>query len=254
MKIGLPLVRKTILLALACLLLAPVNAAARSVKQKKQAARAQFDAAESLRDALDAKPESQRTRRDYQSVIDAYRKVYYTAPNSIKADESVLAVAELLEEQGLVLNDSKSLKDAVGQYVFLRREYPGSKYRAEALYTIGEIYRDDLNDKVQAKATFEDFLKHYPGNSHAEEARKALAEIDNPSAANNPFKAKSAKREHAARPKVLRATEDAPKPPIDDESATTAQLQQAQQQDASTTTADATPHKLAHLTSIWSRR
>src|SRR5215813_7363771 len=189
MKIGLPLVRKTILLALAGVLLSPVNAAARSVKQKKQAARTQFDVAEQLRDTLDAKPESQRTRRDYQNVIDAYRKVYYTAPSSVKADESVLAVAELLEEQGLLLNDSKSLKDAIGQYVFLRREYPGSKYRADALFTIAEIYHDDLTDNVQAKAAYEDFVKRYPGNSHAQEAHKAIAEIDNPSAANNPFKA-----------------------------------------------------------------
>src|SRR5215467_8679970 len=195
MTIGLPLVRKTILLALACLLLAPVSVAARTVKQKKQAARAQFDVAEQMRDALDAKPESQRTRHDYQNVIDAYRKVYYTAPSSVKADESVLAVAELLEEQGLVLNDSKSLKDAIGQYVFLRREYPGSKYRAEALLNIAEIYRDDLNDKVQARAAFEDFVKRYPGNSRAADARKAIAEIDNPSAANSPFKAKAPKRE-----------------------------------------------------------
>ncbi|HKV94868.1 MAG TPA: N-acetylmuramoyl-L-alanine amidase [Candidatus Angelobacter sp.] len=257
MKIGLPLARKAILLALACVLLLPVCAAARTVKQKKQAARAQFDVAERLRDALDAKPESQRTRHDFQNVIDAYRKVYYTAPTSVKADASVLAVAELLEEQGLLLNDSKSFKDSIGQYVFLRREYPGSKYRAEALYTMGEIYRDDLNDNVQAKATFEDFLKRYPGNSHAEDARKAVAEINNPSAAHDPFKPKVAKRQHTARPRVLRATEDAPRPPIDDENATTAQLQQAQaqQQDVSATTnADATPHHLARLTGIrhWS--
>jgi N-acetylmuramoyl-L-alanine amidase len=259
MKIGLPLGRKAILLALACVLLLPVCAAARSVKQKKQAARAQFDVAERLRDALDAKPESQRTRRDFQNVIDAYRKVYYTAPTSVKADASVLAVAELLEEQGLLLNDSKSFKDAIGQYVFLRREYPGSKSRAEALYTIGEIYRDDLNDNVQAKATFEDFLKHYPGNSHAEDARKTVAEINNPSSAHDPFKPKVAKRQHSARPKVERAADDAAKPPVDDENATTAQLQQAQaqaqQQDVSATAnTDATPHHLARLTGIrhWS--
>jgi len=254
MKIGLPLARKTLLLALACVLLAQVNAAARSVKQKKQAARAQFNVAEGLRATLDAKPESLRSRRDYQNVIEAYRKVYYTAPNSIKADESVLAVAELLEEQGLILNDTKSLQDAIGQYVFLRREYPGSKYRADALFTMGEIYRDDLNDNVQAKATFEDFIKHYPGNSHAQEARKAIAEIDNPSAAKNPFSAKGPRRERPSRSKTMRAADDAPKPPVDDETATTAQLQQAQQQDVSATTNDNTPHKLAHLTGIrhWS--
>ncbi len=248
--------RNAILCALACLLLAPVSAAARSVKQKKQAARAQFDVAEQLRENLDAKPEARRTRHDYQNVIDAYRKVYYVAPNSVKADESVLAVAELLEEQGLLLNDPKSLKDAIGQYVFLRREYPGSKYRADALFTIGEIYRDDLNDKVQAKATFEDFLKRYPGNSHAQEARKAVAEIDNPSAANSPFKAKATKREHAARPRVLRAAADPPKPPADDEATAEPPAAQPspQPQDVSATTSDTTSHKLAHLTAIrhWS--
>ena len=62
------------------------------------------------------KPEAQRTRHDFQKVIDAYRKVYYTAPTSAKADDSVLAVAELLEDQGRILNDPKSFKDAIGQY------------------------------------------------------------------------------------------------------------------------------------------
>ena len=76
-----------------------------------------------------------------------------------------------------------------------------------------EIYRDDLDDGKQAKATFEDFLKHYPGNSHAQEARKAIAEIDNPSAAKSPFKAKAPKRERPTRPRTLRAAEVAPKGP-----------------------------------------
>src|ERR1700756_1117525 len=131
--------RKTVILALACLLLAPAGTLARTVKQKKQAARAQFDVAEHMREVLESKPESQRTRRDYQNVIEAYRKVYYTAPSSAKADASVLAVAELLDDQGRILKDPKSFQDAIGQYIFLRREYPGSKYRAEALFAIGEI-------------------------------------------------------------------------------------------------------------------
>ena len=245
--------RNTIAVALACLLLAPVGAAARSVKQKKQAARAQFETAERLREALDGKAESDRTRREYQKVIDAYRKVYYTAPSGAKADSSVLAVAELLEEQGRVLNDPKSFKDAIGQYVFLRREYPGSKYRAEALLAIAEIYRDDLDDKVQAKAGFEDFLKHYPGNSHAPEARKAIAEIDNPSAANNPFKAKTPRRGRGSKTTTLRAAEQPAKPaaPAEDESAVS---QPAQQQEVAATTDNTQPHRLPRLTSIrhWS--
>jgi N-acetylmuramoyl-L-alanine amidase len=255
MKIGpRTLIRSTTACALACLLLAPVSAFARSVRQKKQAARVQFDMAERMREALEGKPESDRSRGDYQKVMEAYRKVYYTAPTSMKADASVLAVAELLDDQGRVLNDPKSFKDAIGQYVFLRREYPGSKHRAEALFAIAEIYRDDLNDPAQAKATFEDFLKHYPANSHAQDARKAIAEIDNPSAAVNPFKAKAPKRPRSARNKTLRAAEETPKAPApsDDETAA-APAPQPQQQDVSTS-ADAQPHRVARLTSIrhWS--
>ena len=63
------LTRKTFACALACLLLAPVSTFARTVAQKKQAARAQLETAERLRDSLESKPETQRTRRDFQKVI-----------------------------------------------------------------------------------------------------------------------------------------------------------------------------------------
>ncbi len=246
------LTRKTFACALACLLLAPVSTFARTVAQKKQAARAELETAEHMRDSLENKPEAQRTRKDFQKVMDAYRKVYYTAPSLAKADIAVQAVAELLEDQGRLLNDPKSFKDAIGQLVFLRREYPGSKFRADALFTIGEIYRDDLDDGKQAKATFEDFVKRYPGNSRAQEVRKAIAEIDNPSAAKSPFQAK-APRQHPGRPKSLRAAEDAPKPPpVADDTPDAAA--QPQQQDAAVVSNDSQPHRLPRLTGIrhWS--
>jgi N-acetylmuramoyl-L-alanine amidase len=245
------LTRKTFACALACLLLAPVGAFARTVAQKKQAARAQLETAERMRDSLESKPEAQRTRKDFQKVMDAYRKVYYTAPSLAKADVAVQAVAELLEDQGRLLNDPKSFKDAIGQLVFLRREYPGSKFRADALFTIGEIYRDDLDDAKQAKATFEDFVKRYPGNARAQEARKAIAEIDNPSVAKSPFQAK-APRQHPGRQKTLRAAEDTPKPPVADDTPEAAA--QPQQQDAAVVSNDSQPHRLPRLTGIrhWS--
>jgi N-acetylmuramoyl-L-alanine amidase len=245
--------RKTFACALACLLLASVSTLARTVAQKKQAARAQFETAERLRDSLEGKPETQRSRQDFQKVMDAYRKVYYTAPTSAKADASVQAVAELLEDQGRLLNDPKSFKDAIGQLVFLRREYPGSKHRAEALFTIGEIYRDDLDDASQAKATFEDFVKRYPGNSRAQEARKAIAEIDNPSVTKSPFQAKAPRRERPGRQKTARAMADAPpKTPAADDTADTPA--QPQQEDVASINNDSQQHHLARLTGIrhWS--
>ena len=52
------LTRQAFVWALACLLLAPVSGIARTVAQKKQAARAQFDTAERLRDSLESKTEA----------------------------------------------------------------------------------------------------------------------------------------------------------------------------------------------------
>ena len=81
-----------------------------------------------------------------------------------------MAVAETLVEMGRRFDDNSILKKAIAQYKFLRREYPGSKYRCDALFTIGEIYKDDLNDPEQARAVFQDFLKRYPRNRLAEDA------------------------------------------------------------------------------------
>ena len=157
-----------------------IPAFAATVARKKQLAREQFEQAEKLREALRRTPEKDRTRRQYERVTEAYRRVYYLSPTSSKADEAVVGVAEMLAEIGRRFNDRKMLEAAVGQYEFLRREYPGSTFRVDALFTMGEIYRDDLADSAQAKATFQEFLKHYPKSRHADDARQAIAEIDNP--------------------------------------------------------------------------
>jgi N-acetylmuramoyl-L-alanine amidase len=139
-------------------------------------ARTQFAAAEREREALNGRPAEERTRHEYQHVINAYRQVYYGAPTATKADPSVVAVAELTVEMGRRSDDDKTLRAAIGQYEFLRREYPGSRYRFEALFTIGEIYKDDLDDPVRARAVFEEFLRRYPHHHLAEQAREELAE------------------------------------------------------------------------------
>ena len=114
-------------------------------------------------------------------MADAYRKVYYVSPASSKADASVMAVAEILAEMGRQFAPGeKDLHAAIGQYEFLRREYPGSKYRVEALFTIGQIYKEDLGDEAAAKATFEEFLKRYPHTQLAPKAQEALAELNQP--------------------------------------------------------------------------
>jgi N-acetylmuramoyl-L-alanine amidase len=141
-------------------------------------AREHFATAERMREALNGRPPADRTRHDYQKVVNAYRAVYLGSPASSKADPSVVAVAETLVEMGRRFDDDQILNKAIDQYKFLRREYPGSKYRFDGLFTIGEIYKDDLNNAAAARATFADFLHHYPRNRLADDAREAIAELD----------------------------------------------------------------------------
>jgi len=144
-------------IAATCLMLAlpvsvlPAGAAVkRTVAQKKQAANTQFERAQQLREELNGTPKDERSADEYQQVIEAFRKVYYTAPTSSKADESVLAVAELFSEMGRDLDDDKYSQNAIGQYEYLRREYPGSRYRIESLFAIGQICHEQLGDDAKA--------------------------------------------------------------------------------------------------------
>ena len=141
-------------------------------------AREHFATAERMREALNGRPRADRTRRDYQRVLNAYRLIYLGAPASAKADPSVVAVAETLVEMGRRFNDDKILNEAIEQYKFLRREYPGSRYRFDGLFTIGEIYKDDLNDLEAARGTFQEFLRRYPHNRLADDARQAIVELN----------------------------------------------------------------------------
>ena len=175
-RILLPRLAGTAARVLFCASLSAV-APAHFALARQAAALSPFQNAERLREALEARPEEQRTRRDYERVLEAYRAIYHDDPASPKADASISAVADLLDEQGRVLSDSKSLHDAIGQYEFLRREYPASRYRFSALIAEGNIYRNELHDQDAAKAVFQQFLKSYPHNPLTDEARGELKEI-----------------------------------------------------------------------------
>jgi N-acetylmuramoyl-L-alanine amidase len=181
------------------LVLLPATSALARVRHNDAWARQQFTIAERMREALNGRPAAQRTRHGYQRVIDSYRRVYFGSPGSSKADPSVVATAELMVEMGRQFGDDKILRDAVEQYRFLRKEYPGSKYRFDALFTIGEIFKDDLHDSEQARATFEDFINRYPRNHLVEDARAAVQEIQAEAEARERSARKSA-RKQAARP------------------------------------------------------
>jgi N-acetylmuramoyl-L-alanine amidase len=151
------------------------NESVSSVPSKQQTALEHFDSAVQMRTSLESKPKRLRNAAEYLKVINKFRSVYYTYPASSKADESLMAVAELYQAMANDLKDSKYFYQAIRSYDFLEDQYPSSPYCADALFTSAEIHLSDLDDRKTAEEIFKDFLKRYP---HSNKARNARARLD----------------------------------------------------------------------------
>jgi N-acetylmuramoyl-L-alanine amidase len=162
-----------VILLAACVFFSAAYAQARTHRSQSWAD-TQFTKAEAQRETLNGHDEQARTRHEYQTVIASYRRIVLEAPTSSKADASAFAVAQLTAEMGRHFKDDMALYSAVREFKYLRREYPGSKHRIEALLAIGEIYKNDLGDDSDARAAFEELLRNYPRSHYAAEAQAEL--------------------------------------------------------------------------------
>jgi N-acetylmuramoyl-L-alanine amidase len=143
---------------------------------KKAAARTQFSKAEKLRAGLEGKPQKERSVKEYQSLIAAYRRVVQLAPGASEAPAALVAVAELYQEMGRAYDDAY-FQNAIDAYRFLLREYPAARSRSDALFTIGQIQQEDLGQADDAEQTYQDFLKKYPHSPKTADAQNALKVI-----------------------------------------------------------------------------
>jgi len=146
-----------------------VTAAARPVPadawQAANAARGKFEA------------QSSHTRAEYQGVMDGFRAIYHANPADVHAAAAVEQVAELLAEQGRELHDTKSLRDAAGQYAFLAKQYPTSSLAAPALGAEVALFGPGgLDDEAEAKRVTAVLKKTYPRSAAAVLAKAAASE------------------------------------------------------------------------------
>jgi len=134
-----------------------------------------FQQAVKAREVLEATSPETRTRAAYAGVLDAFRAVYHDAPRDAHAADAVRAVAELLAQQGRDFSDAKSSTAAVGQYEFLRIQYPTSRLHAEALLAEARIEEQDLGDVVLARQKYSLLVKEDARGAAGIAAREALA-------------------------------------------------------------------------------
>src|SRR2546427_2595521 len=104
---------------------------------RRAAAQGQFERAEALRAALEAKTERERSLRDYENLVSAYRRVYLISPRAAQAPSAIQNAAGLYRRMGEQFEPTY-FDSAIENYQVLIRDYPESKYREKALLAIAE--------------------------------------------------------------------------------------------------------------------
>ena len=136
-----------------------------------------WELAERARDSFEATPDTARTRAGYTRVMDRFRAIYHDNPGDPHAPEAINAVAELLTEQGRTLGDPRCFRAALGQYEFLRSQYPTSSLRVGALLAEAEIAQNDLHDPASARERYQTLVDQYPHSALAGQARDGLLSL-----------------------------------------------------------------------------
>lgn len=153
--------------------------------ERREAARTQFEKAETDRQTLEARSENARSLKDYASLVNEYKRVYLTTARVAEAPSSINHVAELYRSMG-DLFDAKYYQLSIDSYQFLLREYPTTRYRETSLLAIAHIEQDDLHDDTLAQKSYSQFLTLHPHSSHALEVRVILGKLNASAAQQKP--------------------------------------------------------------------
>jgi N-acetylmuramoyl-L-alanine amidase len=184
-------------------------AAQEDVASRRVAAEGQFQRAEAMRAALEAKTERERSVQDYENLVSAYRRVYLITPSAIQVPAAIKSVADLYRRMGEQF-EPKYFNSAIEAYAYLMREYPESSLREASLLAIAEIRRNNLSQADLALKIYQDFLDQYPHSSYGPQVHKAIAEI----------KAAAAKPKNA--PEQAAVAPASPRPPSSTAASTSA--------------------------------
>lgn len=141
-------------------------------------ARAAYARATRMRTTLMSQPESARTKSDYEKVIRMFKSVHFHDPAYVKTPPALEAVGDLYAEMGRRFKNDEYYTAAIQAYEYLISQYPKSSMARNAEFTVGEIYRADLEQLEDAREAFQKYVKKYPRFAKAREARAKLKMIE----------------------------------------------------------------------------
>lgn len=148
-------------------------------RKRESEASEQFARAVKMRTMLEGLLERDRSLADYKQTIAAFHKVYLISSASDDATAELIAEAELYQEMGR-LYGVEYFQSSIKRYNFLIGQYPGSRYRGDALLAIAEIQKGDLKAPEDAQKTYAKYLQLFPHSQKADQVRADLNAVTNP--------------------------------------------------------------------------
>jgi len=141
------------------------------------AATALFARAEASFTALRLNSRQQRQRRNFTSVLQAYRQVFEKFPASRQGEQSLMRAGELFTLLFRWTGREGDLNQAQNYYQRLVQTFPRSNLADDALLAIAYLYLDHFQDPAQAWLRFRDVTLLAPAGDKAAEAKRQLRRL-----------------------------------------------------------------------------
>jgi tetratricopeptide (TPR) repeat protein len=142
--------------------------------ERRQQAIDAFDKAEKMLSSLETETAEKHRKEEFKRVIDAYYEVVRLNPAYAKTPVSLNTIAELYRQMGREFSSDSYFLESIKVYRFLSEQYPQNHIARDAAFSVGEVYRDDLEDPDEARKAFKDFIAKYPKSDKVAQAQNYL--------------------------------------------------------------------------------
>jgi N-acetylmuramoyl-L-alanine amidase len=182
-------------------------------------ARTFFEKAREQNAEFEKIPAERRTEKDYVSLMEAYRRVYFTAPTYGNDTICLMTIGQLSEEAAALFNRPQYYRKAIDSYEFLLKEYPHSQFRFEALLSIARIHDESLDQPAKALEQYERYLKTFPGSARSRDVKESVERLRTKLAGGSLPKPEQRPKTDDPQPEVASATSDRQTQELSEESA-----------------------------------
>ena len=137
-----------------------------------------------VRTRIIEKLRAQRAKDAYEVALarlkDTYKPVNYMR-------EELLASTRTPEQFWEIAQMESDPYERIQYYRDIVELYPDHDYAPQALFMIGFVYAEELQDKVEARRRFDELLRDYPESDVAESARWMIDNMNEPHPAFDSF-------------------------------------------------------------------